>query len=205
MAVDSIREANQNSNSLDAALEDCKKKFPNANHSFTFLNFQRVQKMFRKHSAVIYVILIVVGLIGAWLTGLFEGAADRAHEVSRGELLAAFLGFFLFVGALLGIVLLIRRSMTPLTQEQLSQWERIRARGRAAYIGVEVVKGFIAGFLALTWPLISDYRKTGSLISIAASLWIYIPLFLTCVFVMYYGAIRTWNLNEKEYKARSQQ
>jgi RHS repeat-associated protein len=39
MAFDSVRQADQNTNSLNSALEECKKKFPNANHSFTFLNF----------------------------------------------------------------------------------------------------------------------------------------------------------------------
>lgn len=39
MALDSIAEANQNSNRTEAALSDCRKRYPNANHSFAFLNF----------------------------------------------------------------------------------------------------------------------------------------------------------------------
>jgi hypothetical protein len=157
--------------------------------------------MLRKYSLAIYATLIILGLIGAWLTGLFEGS-EHVYDVSGKELLGAFLGFFLFVGALIGIALLVRRKTTPLTQEQLSQWERIRMRGRGAYIGAAIVKGLLAGFLALSWPLISDYRKTGSMSLIIDSLWLYVALFLTCVFGMYYAAIRTWNANEKEYEIR---
>ena len=157
--------------------------------------------MLRKYSLAIYATLIILGLIGAWLTGLF-GGSERAHDVSGKELLGAFLGFFLFVGALIGIAFLVRRKTTPLNQEQLSQWKRIRMRGRGAYIGTAIVKGLLAGFLALSWPLISDYRKTGSMSLIIDSLWLYVALFLTCVFGMYYAAIRTWSSNEKEYEIR---
>ncbi len=39
MALDSISEATQNSNRTEAALSDCRKRYPNANHSLAFLNF----------------------------------------------------------------------------------------------------------------------------------------------------------------------
>jgi RHS repeat-associated protein len=39
LAVNAVREADANTNRLNAALDDCKPKFPNASHSLTFLNF----------------------------------------------------------------------------------------------------------------------------------------------------------------------
>ena len=160
--------------------------------------------MFRRSSAISYIALVVLGLIGAWLTGLFE-RTNRAHEVSGGELFAAFVGFFIFLGALLGIVLLIRRNIRPWTDEHLSQWESIRKRGRSAYIREAIIKGLVVALLALSWPLITDYWKTRSLSLILDSAWIYTALFLTCVFGMYYAALRTWSANEKHYENRIHQ
>lgn len=37
LAVDAVHEAGQNSDTLNQQLEECKKKFPSANHKFTFL------------------------------------------------------------------------------------------------------------------------------------------------------------------------
>jgi hypothetical protein len=39
LAANSVREANENSARLNAQLGDCKKRFPAADHSFSFLNF----------------------------------------------------------------------------------------------------------------------------------------------------------------------
>ena len=39
MARQGIREAGENSARTDARLKDCESKFPNANHSLSFLNF----------------------------------------------------------------------------------------------------------------------------------------------------------------------
>jgi hypothetical protein len=157
--------------------------------------------MLRKHSSATYATLIILGIIGAWLTGLF-GDTDQVHDITGKELLGALLGFGLFVGALIGIALLVRRKTTALSPEQLSEWDRIRARGRGRYIRAAVVKGLLAGVLALSWPFMSDYQKTGSMRLIIDSWWIYLVLFLTCILAMYYAAIRTWNGNEKEYQIR---
>src|SRR5437660_220720 len=132
--------------------------------------------MFRKQSIAGYATLLILSFVGAWLTGLFENS-DRLKEVSGGELLAAFLGFFILVGALLGIVLLIRRDLTPLTEDQVSEWEHVRRRGRSPYVRAAIIKGFIIGLFALSWPFISDYWKTRSLSLILDSAWIYTAVF----------------------------
>jgi hypothetical protein len=148
----------------------------------------------RKNSAAIYGVLIALGFVGAWLAGLFD--QTDSTEVSGLELIWALLGFLILVGSIAGMLLLFRHNQTPIDQEELSRWELVRSLGRGRYVRKLVLRGFIVGLLAILWPAVTDYVRTGSITSVLGSAWIYLAILLTCVFGMYYAAIRTWRSYE---------
>ena len=131
--------------------------------------------------------------------GLFEPATPSA-EISGGELLLAFLGFFLLVGALIGVVLVFRKNMQSGNTHDMSAWEVVREKGKGAYIKSALLKGVFLGLVAISWPLLSDYWK-GDLNQTLNSLWIYIAIVLICVLGAYYAATRTWDANETSHNA----
>ncbi len=154
-----------------------------------------------RKSIVIYSGLVIAGVLGAWLAGLFEPATPSA-EISGGELLLAFLGFFLLVGALIGVVLVFRKSMQSRNKLDMSDWEVVREKGKGAYIKSALLKGVLLGLVAITWPVLSDYWKGDLINQTLNSLGIYIAIVLICVLGAYYAAIRTWDANERSYKAQ---
>src|SRR5882724_3369691 len=93
----------------------------------------------RKHFASVLAALTVVTVTGAWLMGMFEGS-DPLRDVSRGELVAALIGFLAFVGGLIGIVLLIRQRIKPWTRDEMSKWQHIREQGRRAYLRDAIIR-----------------------------------------------------------------
>jgi len=152
-----------------------------------------------RKSIVLYSSLIIAGVLGAWLAGLFEPATPSA-EISGGQLVLAFLGFFLLVGALIGVVLLFRKNTQSGNKHNMSDWEVVRGRGKRAYIQSALLKGMLLGLVAISWPLLSDYWK-GDLNQTLNSLWVYIAIVLICVLGGYYAAMRTWDTNERTYKS----
>lgn len=155
--------------------------------------------MSRRNTALAFASLIASAILGAWLTGMFEGE-KKAEDISGLTLLLGVLGFFIFLGSLIGILLLIRQNLRPMSQREMLAWETIREKGKRSYIRNAIVRGFILGLISITWPLISDYWKVKSFGSIINSLWIHVALFLVVIFASYYAAIRTWDANEKDYE-----
>jgi MFS family permease len=153
-----------------------------------------------RKSIVLYSGLVIAGVLGAWLIGLFEPPAPSA-EISGGQLLLAFLGFFLLVGALIGIVLVFRRTMRSRNKQDMSDWEVVREKGKRAYIQSALLKGILLGLVAMVWPLLSDYWKGDPVSQTLNSLWIYIAIVLMCVLGGFYAARRTWDANERIYKS----
>jgi hypothetical protein len=153
-----------------------------------------------RKSIVLYSGLIIAGVLGAWLAGLFEPVSPSA-EISGGELLLAFLGFFLLIGALIGIVLVFRRTMRSGNKQDMSDWEVVRGKGKRAFIQGALLKGILLGLVAIAWPLLSDYWKGDLVSQTLNSLWIYIAIVLICVLGGYYAARRTWDANERIYKS----
>lgn len=151
--------------------------------------------MFRRHSVIVYLLLLALVIFGAWLNGQF---IDDVSEVSFLRLIS---GLIIMMGALIGIILLIRHDMRPMDQRVLTVWGVIRAKGRRNYLRGAVVRGVIFGLVLFLWPLISHLWKAESFASVADSLWVYVALYLTCVFGVYYAAVRTWDANEKAYEA----
>jgi TRAP-type C4-dicarboxylate transport system permease small subunit len=156
--------------------------------------------MSRRNSVLAYVILIAFGILGAWLIGMFEGEKP-AENISGLDMLLSFVGFFIFLGALIGIVLVIRQNMRPMSRKEIAGWEIIRRRGKRSYIRNAIVKGILFGLIGISWPVISDFWKVKSFSLIMASIWIYAALFLVCVFAAFYAALRIWDGNEKAYEA----
>jgi hypothetical protein len=153
-----------------------------------------------RKSIVLYSGLVIAGVLGAWLAGLFEPASPSA-EISGGQLALAFLGFFLLVGALIGVVLVFRQNVHSGNKQAMSNWEVVREGGRRAYIQSALLKGFFLGLVALSWPILSDYRKGDFVNQTLNSLWIYIAILYICVFGAYYAAKRTWDANEQINKS----
>lgn len=117
-------------------------------------------------------------------------------------MITASVGFLLFVGSIAGLLILIRRDRKPIGAEELSQWEQVRVAGRGSYLRQLTFRGLVVGVLAIVWPVVSDYRETGSVRSVVGSLWIYAGILGVCVFGMYYAALRTWNSYEQIRKRR---
>ena len=153
-----------------------------------------------RKSTVLYSGLITAGVLGAWLAGLFEPATPSA-EISGPQLLLAFLGFFLLVGSLIGVVLVFRRNQHSTHKPDMSDWEVVREKGRSSYIKSALLKGTLLGLVAISWPVLSDYRNGNFRNQSLNSLWIYIAIMLLCVFGGYYAANRTWDANERIYKS----
>ena len=81
-----------------------------------------------RKSIVLYSGLIIAGVLGAWLAGLF-GPASPSEEISGGELALAFLGFFLMVGALIGVILVFRHNVHSSNKQGMPNWEVVREGG----------------------------------------------------------------------------
>src|SRR5215212_9004948 len=117
--------------------------------------------MTRRNSILAYMTLIALGVLGAVLIGLFEGE-EPTGDISGLDMLLSFVGFFIFLGALIGIVLVIRQNMRPMSQEEIVGWEIIRKRGKRSYIRNAIVRGILFGLIGVSWPVMSDFFKTKS-------------------------------------------
>jgi hypothetical protein len=147
------------------------------------------------------VVFVSLGSFGAWLLGLFEKTTPSMNEST--DLLAALLGFLILIGSLIGIFLIVRRSVRPYEQGASRKWETIRKRGKGRFIRTNLLKRTLFAVLAILWPLIAYYSKPQEFGSSFASLWIVAPLFVGYVFGCYYMAVKTWNTNERDYGAIS--
>lgn len=155
--------------------------------------------MSKQNSETAFIVLIVLGVIGAWLAGSFE-RAPGTKDISDASLLLKVCGCLIFLGSFIGIVYLIRNSKRPLSHGEWVQWAAIREQGKHRYLRKAILKGCGMGFIIVSWSLIDDYWKAKSISSRADSLWISAVLFLTIVFAAFYAATRTWNASESDYE-----
>lgn len=160
-----------------------------------------MKNVIRKNSAAAFAVLLALTLTGAWLLGMFEGS-EQSAEVSGAELASAVAGFILLVGGLAGILLLIRQSIRPWSDQEVLLWQRIRAEGRREFLKDATYKGLILGVLMVASLSMVDYWRTRSARLLFDSIWIYGALFLVCVLGIYYAAHLSWNANEKHYQNR---
>jgi hypothetical protein len=156
---------------------------------------EKMKIMSRRNSIFGYFILIALAVFGAWLNGQFT------NSVENYSFLRLFLGLLIMVGALIGIVLLIRHNMRPMSQAEKAGWEIIRKGGKRSFIRSSLVRGFFLGLISISWPLFSDLWHGNS---IANDLWIFVALILVVTFGSYYAAMRIWDANEYDYKSSVQ-
>lgn len=149
-----------------------------------------------KKLAVSYLLLIALAIAGAWLGGVFS-AYDPAKEVSGGELLLTVAGFFMLVGAIVGIVVLISRNRRPMSQGQRVLWEDTRAQGKRRYVGTYILRGSSI-ILAISLASILNHYWSGKPVT-AYDLGINAAVALVFVGGVCYAAIRTWDYYEWEY------
>ena len=88
----------------------------------------------KRHTAFTYTVLTALGLLGAWLVGFFEGESKPPQEITLLDLALSFFGLFIFCAALVAIVVLIAGRRKPMTVAQAVAWERIRTKGKWAYV-----------------------------------------------------------------------
>jgi hypothetical protein len=73
--------------------------------------------MLRKNSILIYSLLAILGIVGAWMVGLFSSKSETA-DISGIEMLMSFLGFVIFCGAIAGFFVVCSRNRNPMTKQQ---------------------------------------------------------------------------------------
>jgi hypothetical protein len=148
-----------------------------------------------RNSIAAYLMLIALAVLGAWLNGQFQ------DDVTDASLLRLMAGLVIMVGALIGIVLLIRRGLRPMGQRELAAWGVVRSGGRRSYLRAAILRGLVFGLFCISWPLARDLRRGESLAPVIDSLWVYVAVFLVGVFAAVYAAVRTWDAREKDYEA----
>jgi Na+/melibiose symporter-like transporter len=147
-----------------------------------------------------YIPLTASAFLGAWLIGLI--GKEEQGDLSGFQMLMSFLGFFIFVAALVGIIYLIGQQRRSPSQRETTAWEILRRKGRHIYIQRATLMGLLLGFVSSSLMLFftTENRSFG-----AQQLGILIFLVLIIGFACYYAAVRTWEANEKDYLAMSGQ
>jgi hypothetical protein len=150
------------------------------------------EEMSRRYFILTYWLLMALVYLGIWLGGIFKSNTDDLSTLRVAS------GYFLIMAASIGLIVLIYRNIRPMGQRGIVAWEITRKRGKRTYILNAILKGFLLGVM-------------GSLISIAGNFWhsssisesLSIAAGITVVIIigMCYAAIRTWDANEKDYKA----
>lgn len=146
-----------------------------------------------------YGILGAITVIGAWAVFFFEND-DSSDTVSGTELAVTALGFLLFTGGLLGLVVLIARtSFFRVTTDEMIWWEIKRTRGRTHFMRQFVTRTtLIGGTFISVLILYNSYGSESLVTSILGCLVIWITLTLAS----YAVADKLWTFYESEFKSK---
>lgn len=155
--------------------------------------------MLRRASTLVLPLLSALAFFGAWLIGLLGKPVQG--DISGLQMLSALLGFFIFVGSLIGIVYLIGQRKRSMSQDVLAVWEVQRRKGKRHYIRGAVIMGFILGLLSSSLVIAYTAGEEG----FGSQISTFIIFVLLVTFACYYAAVRTWNINESDYRAISEQ
>jgi uncharacterized BrkB/YihY/UPF0761 family membrane protein len=150
----------------------------------------------KRNAVVTFIALGAIGLLGAWLVGLFETESTPPEDITGLDLVVSFLGLLMLCVGLLGIVLLIaarRKSMAP---SEGVAWERIRSKGKWSYVRNSSIRASITIIVAMLFLALID-RSRGN----ASDLKIYAVLTVAIIGCAIYAAIRFWGYYESEYHA----
>lgn len=153
--------------------------------------------MLKKNPLAQVGVLILLGVFGAWLLGLF-GTTNSFVNRSEGDLLSPILGFLTLVISLICLLLVIRRNVKPLDERSPTTREAIRKQGRRTFIWTTTLKRGAIALVAILWPLIFYYSNPRDYGSSLKSLWIVGSLFAAYVLGCYYTAVKTWNAHERD-------
>lgn len=148
-----------------------------------------------KNRWVLYLLVLALGILGAWLNGWF---ADNVEELSALRVIS---GLLVVLGAVVGFVLLLRVDLRQTNPGRMAAWAVVRQHGKRSYIRSAIRRGFWLGATGLIFSLAIDYWRAGSFRVALDSLWIYVALFLVVIFASYYAAIRMWDAKERDYEA----
>lgn len=151
--------------------------------------------MENRNQTLPYLILIVLGIFGAWLSGLF-GKDKTTEEVTGLTTVAGLLGVFILFGVVGGTAFLISRNRQPMTQEQKLLWEQIRYKGKLLYIRNFVTKVTLWLLIGLSFPLLYNYLSGESMANALKTYGAIAFIFIVCLpFIAY----KIWNYYEREY------
>ena len=148
----------------------------------------------RRRLPLVYGILITSGLVGAWLTGLFDGDEIPA-EISGLALLLRVVGFFIFASSLIVFFYFVGRYRRPMNEAEAGAWKQVREKGKTSYIRLALVRGTLMGLLS---GFFAVFNSDGTGFN-RLSFFILVTSIIT--FASYYAAIRFWKSNEEDYEA----
>ena len=149
-----------------------------------------------RNSPLAYVAVVASGVCGAWLVGMFE-TGESAGDVSGTGVLLSLFGFFLLLGSLVCLVVLIRRALPPIGRAEMVAWGAVREQGKSRFIRNDVARGFSTGLLSVAGIMLYHYLRGEAVIR---ELGIYAVLLLIIVFAAWYHSVRIWGRNEEAYQ-----
>ena len=149
-----------------------------------------------RNSPLPFVAVVASGVLGAWLTGMFE-TREPAGDVSGADVLLSLFGFFLFLGSLVCLMFLIRRALPPISRAEMAAWGAVREQGKSRFIRNGVARGFSTGLLSVAGIVLYDHLRGEAVIR---GLGLYAILLLIIVFAAWYGSSRIWGRNEAAYQ-----
>jgi hypothetical protein len=150
--------------------------------------------MTKKKLTLSYLLLIALVIFGAWLTGQF---IDYLESVPDLRILP---GLIIPMGAVVGILLLIRDNRKPMNQGQRLNWASIRNQGKKKYIRGYVLIGLLVGLSNAVFSLIKDYWSGRPFDFSFNNLVFILALSAISIGGLFYAAIRMWDYNEWKYK-----
>jgi prolipoprotein diacylglyceryltransferase len=151
--------------------------------------------MLRRNSILIYSLLIISGILGAWLVGLFEGKS-KPEDISGLDMMLSLIGFFILFGAIVGFLVVFSRTRQPMTKEQGISWERIRVKGKRLYIRNVITRVTVPVIASMSLLTLWDYWLGEPFVK---GVEIYGLLTIIIIGGAYFATLRMWDYYEWEH------
>ena len=149
----------------------------------------------RRRFPLVYGILISSGLVGAWLTGLFDGDEIPA-EISGLALLLRVVGFFIFASSLIVFFHFVGRYRRPMNEAEAGAWKQVREKGKTSYIRLVLIRSCLMALVSGSLALFYSGGGTG-----LTKLGVFMLVASIITFASYYAGLRFWKANEEDYEA----
>ena len=168
--------------------------------------------MKRRNLFLTYLLLISVTGVGSWLV---NGSEQSIQARLSSERLSTLIGFLLTGCGLIGIAILIGRNEHLMKEQEISNWEETRNKGKFRYILAGVLKSILV-ILALNAVWIFKSYRSGELFSVnedsEAFIFTIISLLIICIAVSfavlrlqerrYYESLKTETRHNKSLDRR---